>query len=266
MGFSEGLMKRVQKILIWVGIIAYMFVVLGLVDNKMDKIPCEVVSVIVKDSTKNHFIESHDIYSMVIFYDKNILGKPFNMINTEEIEDLLGKYPFVRNAQVFKGSNGKINISVTQREPVVRVLNYNDQGYYIDDEGFVMPVSEYYTARVLVVNGWNLGGINPGFNLEDYKGNSKYKTLQDVYLLSKFIHHDKFWKAQIEQIYVTRSGEFELIPRVGAHSIIFGDLNKFHEKFRKLYALYIYGLNNEGWNTYNRINLKYEGQVVCTKR
>ena len=60
--------------------------------------------------------------------------------------------------------------------------------------------------------------------------------------------------------------DIELIPRVGNHTIVFGDANQIESKFEKLIVFYNKGLSNTGWNEYSVINLKYEGQVVCTKR
>jgi cell division protein FtsQ len=81
-----------------------------------------------------------------------------------------------------------------------------------------------------------------------------------------YIRSDKFWEAQIVQIYVNGKGEFELIPRVGAHIIEFGKAEDIEEKFEKLWILYNEGFYNTGWNQYDKISLKYKNQAVCTKR
>jgi cell division protein FtsQ len=85
-------------------------------------------------------------------------------------------------------------------------------------------------------------------------------------LFSKFISNDDLWNAQFVQLYLNRENEYELIPRVGAHIILLGDMENFSYKLRKLKALYLKGLNKKGWNNYEQINLKYSNQVVCTKR
>ena len=86
-----------------------------------------------------------------------------------------------------------------------------------------------------------------------------------MFRLASYIARDELWKAQIQQIYVTPSGEFELIPRIGSHIIEFGRADEIEEKFSKLQLLYLQGFNNLGWNLYSRINLKYNNQVVCIK-
>jgi cell division protein FtsQ len=90
--------------------------------------------------------------------------------------------------------------------------------------------------------------------------------MRELFGLAEYINGNKFWKAQIQQIYVNEDGDFELIPLVGSHVIVFGTFDKPDVKFSKLEALYRNGLSVKGWNTYNVINLKYENQVVTEKR
>jgi len=65
---------------------------------------------------------------------------------------------------------------------------------------------------------------------------------------------------------VNEANEFELIPRVGAHLILFGSIDNYERKFRNLKIFYEQGLNNIGWNKYEKINLKFDNQIVCTKK
>jgi cell division protein FtsQ len=92
------------------------------------------------------------------------------------------------------------------------------------------------------------------------------KVLTDLFRLSEFIFNEPFLKAQIEQIYVDPDREFELIPRVGRHIIVFGGTDRMEDKFDKLMLFYHEGLNKTGWEKYRVINLKFENQVVCTKK
>ena len=90
--------------------------------------------------------------------------------------------------------------------------------------------------------------------------------IKDIYNLASYINKDDFWKAQFQQIYVNENFEFELIPIVGDFNIIFGDISNIEKKFEKLKLMYKTGFNNEGWNKYKTINLKYKNQIVCTKK
>ena len=90
--------------------------------------------------------------------------------------------------------------------------------------------------------------------------------MNEIYRFSAFVTEHPFWREQIVQLYVNRQGEFELIPRVGAHQILMGSLDQWERKLKNLELLYEQGFSSYGWNTYGTINLKYTNQVICTKR
>ena len=84
-----------------------------------------------------------------------------------------------------------------------------------------------------------------------------------------WIEKHSFWSAEVVQIVAqtTPSGalELELVPRSGRHTILFGQIENVEEKLDKLLRFYEEGLSNRGWDTYSIINIKYDGQVVCSK-
>jgi cell division protein FtsQ len=90
--------------------------------------------------------------------------------------------------------------------------------------------------------------------------------MKDIIAMASYIAGDPFWNAQIVQVYVNREGEFELVPRVGAQIILFGDGSQIRQKFFKLETLYREGFRQKRWNHYEIINLKYNNQVICTKK
>jgi cell division protein FtsQ len=81
-----------------------------------------------------------------------------------------------------------------------------------------------------------------------------------------FIVGDPFWNAQIEQIYIREDLKIVLVPRVGDATIVLGKLDNYELKLEKLYRLYKGGFNTMGWNHYEKIDLQYDNQIVCTKK
>ena len=57
-----------------------------------------------------------------------------------------------------------------------------------------------------------------------------------------------------------------MIPRLGAHIIYFGTAEDYMHKLFKLETVYTEGFRVLGWNQYDKINLTYKNQVVCTKK
>ena len=80
------------------------------------------------------------------------------------------------------------------------------------------------------------------------------------------IDRSDFWKAQVEQIDVSRDGEIRMVPRVGDHLLILGTADNVENKLERLMNFYEKGLDNIGWNKYRSISVAYENQVVCKKR
>jgi cell division protein FtsQ len=268
-------MKILKNILIWVFIIAYFVVAMSFVKERRNKILCHDIKVEILDSLRNGFITVSDIEDFFHETDMNVIGTPVISINTKDLERKLRQYASVKNSEVYVTLEGDIRVEIDQRNPIVRVINKRGQSYYIDQEGAIMPLSSKYSSHVLIANGNIVEHFEVNRTREIYCNNSdsyrdeNWKTnhlMCDLYDLSKFIYEDDFWRAQIEQIYVNDESEFELVPRVGAHIIYFGSIENYKTKFRNLRAFYLQGLNNVGWNQYDKISLKFENQVICTKR
>jgi hypothetical protein len=99
------------------------------------------------------------------------------------------------------------------------------------------------------------------------------KNYEDFINLTNFvklIEGDDFWRAQIVEIVVSQSQNgalfLRLVPRAGNHTIIFGRIEKVERKLDRLLRFYREGLDKEGWDTYRTIDVRFDDQVVCTKR
>jgi len=169
-------------------------------------------------------------------------------------------------AEVYSTIDGVLKIELNQRNPILRVFTEYGDSYYIDENGWMMPLSDKFTSRVLVANGAIKTSFAMGYEINIMDLKQEDKRLKDLYLLSSFINSNSFLKAQIVQIYLKENGDLELIPRVGNQEILFGKAENIKEKFDKLMIFYKQGLSKTGWNGYKRINLKYNKQVVCTKK
>jgi len=70
----------------------------------------------------------------------------------------------------------------------------------------------------------------------------------------------------IEQIYVTNQSEYVLVSKVGPAKIDFGDADNFERKFRYIRTFYTADKVRENWQNYERISVKFNNQIVCTKK
>lgn len=241
-------MKKILKISGIGVLLIYFPVILAFVSFDKHKTLCRDIESEISDSVANRFITAKEVRDVVLEKYPDILGTPLDKINTDMMEHFFEKYPAIENCEVYYTIGGVLHVDIKQKEPVLRVFD-NRGSYYIDEDGSKMPLSTKYTAHVLVANG----------HIE------RLKEKEDLFNLAMFINDDTFWKAQIEQIYVNSRGEFILIPRVGNHTIEFGSIDRIETKFRNLKALYRDGWNAREWNLYNKVSLKYNGQIVCSK-
>jgi len=263
-------MNKIKKIFPWLTILLYLAIVLPLTAAKRHEVMCEGIKVKVLDENESFFIEEGDVLKMLKNRQDAIVGININDIDINELEEILQLHPSIKTANVYRTLQGEVGIKITQRDPILRIINKKGQSFYIDEEGKIMPLSTKYTAHVLVAS----GNINLSYSkikmdqkekIGDNSVDNSNSLLLDLYKLASYIYHDEFWNAQIEQIYVNKN-DIELIPRVGSHVIVLGSIENYEAKFRNLKALYVQGLPRAGWNTYGKINLKYNNQVICTKR
>lgn len=263
-------MKKIIRIAGWILLSVLLIVVLGFVKKQHDRMPCSKVDIVIEENEDANFINRIDILQTA--YDKgdSLIGQPLESIDIKKLEMAYLQNPSIEKAQVSESIDGEIKIYVKQRTPILRVINYKNDSYYIDLEGKLMPLSESYTARVPIATGLITESYANTYSLDllsrDINDTLLTKfIIDDLYLLAKYINESEFWKAQIEQIYINADREIELIPVFGNHRILLGDATDLRDKFNKLLVFYKEGLNKTGWNVYTKINLKYKNQVVCTK-
>ena len=264
-------MKKYKSIGIWLGVFLYLVVTLGFVGRHRSRLICTTIDVVIKDTTKNKFVNKNDVILFLKKEKPQYIGEPLDSIDISHIEDVLKAYPVIKQAEIYKTLEGELMLEVEQRTPIMRVFDKDNNSCYMDIEGEVMPLSDKYTARVAIASG-NIDAL-PLIEKSKITEIDKNDTtlafdpiIVDIYKLGKHIYEDSFWRSQFEQIYITPEKEFELIPKVGAHIIKLGTIKDYEWKLKKLKAVYEKGFQIKGWNTYKTINLKYGDQVVCTKR
>jgi cell division protein FtsQ len=250
-------------------VLAFIFTV-GFASHKQSIMPCSGISIVIGDSSGSGFVSESDIAQTIQNKFGTLAGKPLSSINMSLLEKIINTNPFIYDAEVFSTVDGKINIDVKQRIPVLRVINNKNESFYIDRDGFFMPPSEKYTARVPVATGFIFDReaekkvLKRKENLNDTSSSSS--RIEQLFNIVSYTNQSEFWSAAIQQLYVNANGEIEFIPRVGNHTVIIGDDQLLDTKFTKLLLFYREGLNKKGWDKYSTINLKYKNQVVCTKK
>jgi len=251
------MIRKILKILTWIGIAAWFVGILGFVSSEADQVLCARIDVVLSDTVNSRFVTDLDIRAMLRAEDMQLQGYPLSEINTRELENQLEKNAYIKRAEVNTDVTGSMEIRLEQRIPLVRIMPDGREGFYLDIEGKVLPLSKQFVPHIMLVSG--------NIELPDNNGQVG-EQLEEIHQFCAFVAENPFWSEQIVQLYVNRRGEYELIPRVGAHQILLGSMEQWERKLRNLELLYNQGLSNYGWNSYRAINLKYTNQVICTKR
>jgi len=263
-------MKKIIKISIWV--ILAVGLILGLVFSGIfhqNRI-CKAVEININYAAADPFFTANDIKALLVQKNDSIQGKKIAEINENLIESIVKENPYILDADVFTTMDGILKINITQRKPIVRIINKLNQHFYIDNLGVKMPINVKYPANVVIASG-NINAFYSLFSPEDENQRTdtlnlmKDSIVYGIFKVADYISKNNFLKAQIEQIYVNEFAEIELIPKLGEQIIIFGNSENIEEKFNKLLIIYKEAFNKLGWDQYKIINLTFENQVVCTK-
>lgn len=220
-------------------------------NNEYDNSVCTEMEIVIKDSTDMPFIHKGDISRIVNEAMPDFKGRSLNDINTTMIERKLEKQlSAIKEVECYKTPDSKLHINVWQRQPILLVVKNAGEPYYIDSDHTIMPMPCVAPAYVPIAS----GNITDSF------------AVKELSPFAEFLMDDNFWNSQIEQIFVNSPNDVRLVPRVGGQIIEMGKLDNYEEKLDKLEKLYSEALPLDGWNNYSDINLKFENQIICTRK
>lgn len=264
-------MKKFKNIAIVTFSVLMILALLGLAEANKRDLKFNDLKVSIDVSAGNYFVDEVDIESQVFAKGYQKGKEPIMNVDLRKLETQFDAMPSVKKAEVYSTLNGMLHVDIKQRTPIARIFT-RTSSFYLDKAGYVMPLSDKYTAKVPVVNGALnidysvIAGLNFAAPNELMKVNYESRKLHEAYLLAKKFKEVPFWDAQFKQIYFKEDGDIELIPAVGNHVIIIDGADRIDESLTKLMILYKEGLSKTGWNNYREINLKYKDQIVCIKR
>ena len=176
-------------------------------------------------------------------------GHPMTQVDTRKIEELLATNPFVEQAQCYKTQGGHINITISQRLPVLRIIADNGDNYYLDTHGEILPFTQYASDLIVAT-----GHIDRSY------------ACRVLAPMACQLVSDRFWQSQVVQLNVLPDNTIELVPRVGGHVAYLGEAVDIPRKLSRLRKFYQHGLSVVGWDKYKRISVEFNNQIVCKRR
>jgi len=200
------------------------------------------------------FTEKDNLYTnyaavnkLLILKNKGLLKQPKEKVALSTIERWLNEDPMLQNATVYITVDGALRALLTQRTPAARVVT--DSVFYLDEQGEVMPLSEFYSARVPMIT-----------------GNLSKKSLEDCHKIVAFIAQDVFLTKNIVGIEVQSEKHYTLKCRMEDFDVVWGDAQELQEKTSKLKAFYNKAINDHSLANYKLVDVRFKNQVVSTKK
>lgn len=209
--------------------------------------PLTKFNIIIDPISKDHFV-NEEIIKNILFHKTEKIEKKIGQLCILKMEKKLNNYHFIKKSEVFLSVDGTLNIEVLQKEPILRIKNGNKE-YYLTKDAEDLELSSLYSSNVILAKG--------------YFSKEEKKCLAN---LIKFILTDELLRNQIISIKKNNINEFILIPKLGNHNIILGNIKDFKNKLNKLKAFYKQYLNKIDIDQYKSIDLQYKDQVVAKKR
>ncbi|MCC5918792.1 MAG: hypothetical protein JJU02_15840 [Cryomorphaceae bacterium] len=161
------------------------------------------------------------------------------------LEEILDDFPHIRKSEVFSSLAKELHAHVRVRVPIARVFE-NKRSFYLDENGAEMPLSEHYTAPVILVTG-------------------KYQTWERRNLvdLIERLSADSFFADNISGIDVSENGICTLLPKTHRFNVVLGSEGNIEERLLKLKAFWMFGLHREKVEQLAKIDLRFNQQVIC---
>ena len=209
---------------------------------------CTGVEVVISSRTVPDSMMKHGVAAELARYDARMIGRPLTGINLRELEKHMQRFNNFESVEVSFTTGNRLRIDVVPMIPALRVFN-SSGSYYINKDGKRIDAKVSFHADVPLVSG---------------NFTSEYPP-QKLLPLTDFIARDSLLKHLVTMIYMQDPDNIILIPRLRGHVINFGSTERPELKTRALKAMYKQVLPYRGWETYDTISLRFNGQVVATR-
>ncbi len=232
-------------LLVLVGYLCFIFVQIH-TEEKQQK--AQGIKVVLKNP-QFHFISEKQVLKIAEKEFGDIKKQSRDSINRNLLESKLKKNPFVENVQVFLTASGVYRVEIQQRTPFFRILT-DTATYYLDKAGYRMPAGRKYPCLVRL-----------------YKGNISEKfAKKELTIFEKYLEKTPFWNELIDYVAIDEKQELILYLKIKSGTIYFGKVGEIAKKLEKL-KIFIAKLGKfNGMDSFEKIDLRFENQIVVKKK
>lgn len=219
---------------------------------------CKNVFVTISNEDRIEFVDKPTVTQWLASAEGGFLiGARQSEINLRTLEAKVKESPYVSKASVYQDLAGDISATITQPEPLARILRPGQTDWYITESGKIIPESPKHTVRVLTLQTEGIA-FTPAF-----KEMSDMGETQAIFELITAINDDPINSKLIGGIVVDRKWEITLEPIIGDQVIQFGKAENIPVKLAKLQSFYEQIIPAKGWDAYHTVKLQFENQIIC---
>lgn len=219
---------------------------------------CNGMDIEINNGGKAFFLSKKDVANMLESEGiKDLHNKKVASFDLLKMETVLRRNSWIRDAQLYFDNTQTLKVRVQERLPVARLFTANNSSYMIDSAGMQMALGERNAFRLPVFTGYP----SERFGLKHDSALSH--QIKD---LAIFLNNNSFWSNQVQEINISSSKTFRLIPLIGNQIIEFGDGNDYENKFQKLFVFYKEVLAKSGFEYYKTINIAFQNEVIATRK
>lgn len=251
---SRKLRRIVAFLLIFIVLLAVSVLIIS-ANKAKDHRPCSAVSISYNQGIKGFVPKENVLELLKLQLGGAPVGQPVEAFNLALLEKKLLSNRWIESTQLYFDNNQVLHIQITERMPVARIIDQNGTSSYLDTSGAAMPWVIEKSCNVPVFTNMPLQGKLP----------TAKKTIQTIIELANTILADSFWLAQVAQVEVLPTGQFEMYPVIGNHVVDLGNAANPSEKLQRLKAFYVAMVKNGSMEKYHRISVAFNNQVLAIK-
>lgn len=276
-------MKSVGKYLLLVLMAALLSAAIAWANYEASVAKCQGVQVdILRDSGDTLRLLNEDgIRQQLRLMKLNITNQPLSRIDTDSIEQMLNGIDYLENAECVVTADDRLSIVVRQMTPVVRLFARDGRSYYLNRDSKQMQADAKYHVDVPIVSGnINIHRLRLPYLFADYAVTRLHapkakvaevlqrSTLHRLIALAEYVASpaNAPLDTYVTSIYYSDPANIYLVPAIEGHLINVGDGTGMDSKIAKLKKFYNQVIPEKGWWMYDTVSLKWDYQVVATKR
>lgn len=212
---------------------------------------CRSVQYIIEDRDERLYVTEQELDQVLRAAERYPVDKALDRGVLHGIEQTIVRHPMIRTAECYATPRSDVRIRITQRVPLLRVVNPGDS-YLVDTDRKVMPIRAAVKDSVLVVSG-AVGVQMATKQMADFAC-----WLQDKPYWKKRISHVVIQSPRMVYLYLRKDAAEE------AHAIriALGPIANYEKKLKKMQAFIANSADPIQDKQYIEYDLRFHGQVI----